>query len=193
MAANLAQNSTSANSVNKISAADSRKFKGALSLVLMSLSMPMLVLMNVRYILADSYVSPSANQVIGGIAAVLMLISAFTVGSGGKAYRAGNARKAQTSLFWTFGLGLAAFVLFGVQIVNHTINIVTHYGETFVTTLGALDIYLLIGLVAILGLRSRMIRRWGTDDHSWGVQSNVILWRFLVIVTLVMYVQLYLL
>lgn len=191
MAANMSQSGSE--SVKQISAGDNRKFRGALSLVLMSLSMPMLTLFNVRYILADNYVSPSANQAIGLIAALLMLISAFTAGSAGKAYRAGKPAKLQTSLFWTFGLGLAAFVLFGVQLVNHSMDIVTHYGETFVTTLGAMDLYILIGLVAILGLRSRVVKLWGAADHSWGVRSNVIFWRFIVLVSLVMYVQLYLL
>lgn len=191
MAANVSGNGSG---FKEISAADNRKFRGALTLVLMSMSMPMLTLINVRYILSDGYVSPSANQVLGLIAALLMLISFFTAGSGGKAYKQGNAAKMQTSLFWTFGLGLVSFVLLGVQLVNHqSIDIVTHYGETFVTTLGAMDLYILFGLVSVLGLRSRLTRWWGVKDLSWGARSNVIFWRFIVVVILIMYIQLYLL
>jgi len=194
MAANISQaGSVADGGVKQITPAENRKYRAAFAIVMMSMAMPFLTLLNVRYILAGGYVSPEANQVIGLIAALLMIISAGTIGSAVKAYKQGNAAKVQRNIFWTFGLGLVSFVLIGFQMVNHSVDIVTHYGETFVTTLGAVDVYVLIGLIVLLALRSRVIRLWGAADHSWGMQSNAMFWRFVVVVWLVMYVQLYLL
>ena len=193
MAAGTSASGVPVHSVEPISTADHRKFRAGFALVLMSLAMPFLVLFNTRYLLAEGYVSPEANQVIGALATILMLISFFTVGAANRAYLAGNAVSTRKQLSWTIFFGIVSFALIGTQVVNHSVNVVSHFGEIFVTTLGAADLYLMIGMVSLVGLRTRVQRLWGTKDHTWGMTSNVILWRFIAVAWLIMYVELYLL
>ncbi|MCF8565339.1 cytochrome c oxidase subunit 3 [Alicyclobacillus tolerans] len=177
----------------KITAADHRKLRGGLTLVLLSAMMPFLVMIDVRYLLTDGYVSPEANQAIGLISAILMLLSGIWIGGAVRAGQKGNLLSFLRHLATTFVLGAASLVLTGVQLFNHSVDIVSHYGETFVTTLGLMDVYILVGLISLLALRMR-VKRLGTSmDHSWGMKGNMIAWRFIVVACLVMYVQLYLL
>ncbi|MEB3102024.1 cytochrome c oxidase subunit 3 [Ferviditalea candida] len=176
----------------ELSPMELKKMRGSLILVLFSLAIPLFVLIDVRVLMVGAYVSPEANQIIGLVAAVLMLVSWVTVGEALRGVKERNFKRVLSSIRLSLLLGFVSWLLIGVQVVNHSVNSLTHYGETFLVSLGTIDVYLLFGLAALLSVRMRVRNFGAAVDHQWGVYSTALYWRFTIIVWIVMYAVLYL-
>lgn len=174
-----------------IASKDLQKLKGGFILILISITIPFLLLVNLRYLIVDSYVSPTANQTIGLIASILMVLSTFVISPSIKAVEKGDFANVYKRYGWTFLIALVAWILIGAQVVNHSISTVTHFGETFISTLGVIDTYILFGMVALISVRMR-IKNMGTSiSHVWGVRSTVMFWNYLILIWLILYAVLY--
>jgi len=167
-----------------------RKLRGSLTLAIAGMAIPILVLVDLRFLLAYAYVSPDASRVLGSIATVCMILSAITAAVATRATTQQQLARAKAQLVLTMLLGLVAWVLIGVQVVNHSINPLTHFGETFVTTLGTLDVYILFGGVALSAAWTR-IRRLQSAVPQWGIFATVRVWQFIVLAWVVTYIVLY--
>lgn len=172
------------------SPADLRKLKGSLILTIAGMSIPILVLIDLRFLLAYGYVSPSASRILGSIATLLLLVSALTVGLASRATAARKLSAAKNQFVYTMFLGLVSWVLIGVQVVNHSVNPLTNFGETFRTTLGTLDVYILIGWIALLAGWTRL-RRLQTETKWWGIFATARVWQFIVISWTIIYIVFY--
>lgn len=168
-----------------------RKLRGGLSLMLISMAIPFLSLINVRFILAGGFVSPQASEGLGAAAVIIMVLSGLFTLPLMNAAKAGDKAKTQQYVNLTMLFGLVAFVLIGVQVVNSTVSPVEHFGEIFLTALGTVDFYLLGGLIAWLSVSMRVSRQ-GLESNYWGAESISLTWRFMVLSWLVMYAVFYL-
>ncbi|UOF89830.1 hypothetical protein LSG31_18440 [Fodinisporobacter ferrooxydans] len=169
-----------------------RALRGGFTLFIISMIIPFLVLINVRYIMADSYVSPEANQMIGLSAAIVMLISAGIARAGFVAARKDNQANVQLSLAYAMATGIIGLVLVFVQLVDGSVNPVSHFGEVFLIILGTVAFYLICGILTLFSAYRR-VRMHGVGGlNYWGVESAAHFWMFVSLAWIVMYVVMYL-
>jgi cytochrome c oxidase subunit 3 len=178
--------------ITPLSERDLRKLRGGLSLFMIGFAVPILVLTNVRFLLAGAYVSPQASEVVGLIATILMVVSGLIGATAMRNARQGNGQKALAYLGATLLLGLAAFIVIGIQVVNQSVSTVEHFGMIFLTSLGAIELYIVGALLAMWSAHIRG-RKFGLSvDNYWGVESTVLFWQLTVVGWFVLYVVLYL-
>lgn len=163
------------------------RLKGGTVLWLVAMSVPILLLAEVRYVIANGYVDPNANPLFGGIGLLLLIVSAIltTAAKSGRDLR----RKALALYAWAFWCTLAAFVLIGWHVVDQSESTLTHYGMTFMTALGTADFYVFGMLVALLATRGRVKRV--QFRNTWGLTATSYYAWYIVAVWLVVYLVMY--
>jgi heme/copper-type cytochrome/quinol oxidase subunit 3 len=174
-----------------LSKKDLFKLKGGLALWLASMAVPILLLFEFRYIIAGGYVAPQVTSWPAIAATVVLLISGlFTLGASWSAKKS-NRPGILTNYNWALVLGVVAFILIGIPVCNGSLDPVSHYGETFLSTMGALDVYILFTWIGILATRSRVKRLGSRIENYWGVYATNIVWWFVIICWVVTWIQLY--
>ena len=169
-----------------------RASRGGFSLLVASQAVPIIVLINLRYVMAASYVSPHVDQLSGALISLVMIASGLAAWLALMNVKQRNKMQLNRFFWITMVLGAIAAVMAFFQLWFHGVNSVGHYGETYLTITGVLAGYMLIGLIA---LYSGMARNWRVglnDDNEFSVGSTFKYWIFIVIAWLIMYLDLYL-
>ena len=169
-----------------------RASRGGFALLVISQSVPVVVLVNLRYVMATSYVSPSVDQLSGALITLLMLasgLSAWVVLMNGQPK---NQRQLNRHFVVTMTLGALAAVMALFQLWFHGVDSVGHYGETYLTITGVMAGYMIIGLIALYSGKTRNLRVGLNEDNEFSVISTFKYWIFIVLAWLVMYLDLYL-
>lgn len=167
------------------------RLRGGLSLFMMSLSVPILLLFEVRYIMTGSRVSPLANHWLGGIGLVLLLIVGFLLQGASRATKTVNRKAILRNYAWAFWFGFAAFIVIGWQVADRQMNTVGHYGSMFLVTVGTGDFYILCALISVYAAFSRVKRIDSDIKNYWGVHSTGAFWWFITAVWVVLYALMY--
>ncbi|AUW93844.1 MAG: hypothetical protein C7B44_11495 [Sulfobacillus thermosulfidooxidans] len=152
---------------------------------------PIIVLIDVRYLFVGSYVSSSADQPVALLVAVLMAVSgimAWTVR--GSAIR-GVDQVARVKWMVLLGAGALLGVLYQWSV--RYLSPGTRYGEVFFTMTGFAVFYLVVGLIALLSYISRVRFVASADDGYWHMEAVSLLWAGISVIWLVVYIVLYLL
>jgi hypothetical protein len=174
-----------------LSKTDLFKLKGGLTLFLMGLAVPILLLFEMRYIVAGGYVAPQVTQWPAIAATVVLLLTGVLTLAGSRSAKSGNQQSIIRNYNWALLLGLVAIVLIGIPAFNGTLDPVTHYGETFIPTMGTVDVYLFFTWIGMLATRSRVKRLGSKIENYWGVYAtNIVLW-FVFVCWVVTWIQLY--
>ncbi len=165
------------------------RLKGGLVLWLMGLSVPILLLVEVRYVMVGGYVDPHANPLLGTIGLVLLIISAILTSVAKRTSVPVSRGKVLGAYLWSVLFTLAAFILIGWHVVDHSESSLTHYGMTFVTAVGTADFYVFTLLVALMATHGRVKRL--NIRNTWGLSAtNYYAW-FVVAVWVVIYAFMY--
>lgn len=167
------------------------RLRGGLSLFMMSLSVPILLLFEVRYIMAGNLVSSIANPWLGGIGLLLLVIAGFLLHSASKSATLDNRKAILRNYAWAFWFGFAAFIVIGWQVADRQMNTVGHYGSMFLVTVGTGDFYIMCALLSVWAAYSRVKRIDSDVKNYWGVQSTGAFWWFITAVWVVLYVLMY--
>lgn len=173
----------------KLDQEEQLRLKGGLVLWLMGMSVPILLLFELRYVLAGGYVDPSVSPTLGALGLVALVITAIL---NSMAKYTGNTvnRKRVSDLYgWSLLFTLAAFVLIGWHVVDHSVSSVSHYGMILMTTFGTVDFYVLSLLIAQLAARGRVRRL--PIENIWGLSATSYFAWFVVAVWVVIYVLMY--
>lgn len=168
------------------------KLRGGLTLMLMGLAVPILLLVELRYILVGTYISPHVHQGIGIAGLLVMIVAGIFNSLASKATKQNQPKAVLTHSGWAIFIGLIAWVLIGIQVVNRSMPGISHYGETYLVSAGTVDVYITFTLLAVYAARSRVKRLGDFVKNYWGVQSSAITWWFVTVVWLVIYIELYL-
>jgi heme/copper-type cytochrome/quinol oxidase subunit 3 len=167
------------------------QLKGGLTLWLMGMSVPILLLFELRYVMVGGYVDPKANTVLGVLGLLGLLVGAVLLTTAQRSTANGN-RKAIVTLYGVaFWFELAALILIGWQVFDRSLSTLSHYGMTFMAVAGTVDFYVFGGIIAILAARSRVKRLNAAIQDYWSTKSTMIYSWFLVVVWLVMFILLY--
>lgn len=170
---------------------DLMKLRGGLTLWLLTMSVPLLLLVEMRFILVGNYVSPHVYQGVGISALIVLIVSGLVMSMANRAAKNGNTKSILTNTSLTMWLGFAAWILIGIQVTNRTMHSTSHYGETYLVTAGLVDFYLTCLLIAVFAVRSRVKRLAGSLQNFWGVHATTTVWWFGVVAWLVVYLEMY--
>lgn len=165
------------------------RLKGGIILWLMGMAVPILLLFELRYVLAGGYVDPAASPTLGGIGLALLVIGAILTSVAKYSGKPVNRRSALTAYGWSLVSILAGFILIGWHVADHSLSIVSHYGMMAIVTLGTTDFYVLGLLIAVLATRGRVKRL--NVQNTWGLSATSYYAWFVVAVWVVMYVVTY--
>ena len=168
-----------------------KKLHGAFYLFLFSMSVPYFLMINLRYVMIGGFVPPLLDQTTGAVETVLAIASALTALLAYRRARAENAAGYRQATRFTLSLGLVATVMQLYELWVHPLNPMSHYGETFLATIGLCVVMQLMGLLALWAASSRVGRMGMTDSLRHGYELVSIFWIFNVIAWVVMYIELY--
>ena len=168
-----------------------KKIHGAFYLFLFSMSVPYVLMINLRYIMIGGFVPPLLDQTTGAVETVLAIASAVTAWMAYSRSRAGNAAGYRAAAQLTLSLGLIATLMLLYELWVHPLNPMSHYGETFLATVGLCVVMQLMGLLALWASASRVKRMGMTDSLRHGYELVSIFWMFNVVTWIVVYIELY--
>jgi len=170
---------------------ETRKVFGSFVLFLFGMSVPYFLMINVRFIMAAGFVPSSSDQTTGAIEAILTLISGLTAWAAIRAIRGGNTSAYRVNLGLTLVLGWVSTLMMAWEWWYHPFDAMSHYGETFLSTVGLVVVMNLSGLLTLWASRARA-KRLGSDQALVkGYRLAGMYWIFLVVAALVMYIELY--
>ncbi len=176
---------------HSLSKSDLFKLKGGLTLFLMGLAVPILLLLEMRYIVAGGYISPHVTQWPAIAATVVLILTGVFTMAGSRSAKSGNQKGILSNYNWALLFGLVAIILIGIPAFNGTLDPVSHYGETFIPTMGTIDVYLFFTWIGLLATRSRVKRLGSKIENYWGVYAtNIVVW-FMFVCWVVTFLQLY--
>ena len=169
-----------------------RASRGGFTLLVASQAVPIVVLINLRFVMAASYVSSHVDQLTGALISLVMIASGLSAWLALMNVKQRNRLQLNRYFWITMVLGAIAAVMALYQLWFHGVNSVGHYGETYLTITGVLAGYMVIGLVALYSGKSRNWRVGLNDDNEFSVGSTFKYWIFIVLAWLIMYLDLYL-
>lgn len=174
-----------------LSRRDLFKLKGGLTLWLMGMAVPILLLFEFRFVIAGGYVAPQVTQWPAIAATVVLVVTGLFTFAASRSAKSMNRPGIVRNHNWALFFGIVAFILIGIPVTNGSLDPVTHYGETFLPTMGTIDVYLLFTWIGLLATRTRVKRLGSKIENYWGVYAtNIVMW-FVIVCWVVTWIQLY--
>ena len=167
------------------------KVMGSFILFLFSMSVPYFLMINVRFLMVAGYVPSAVDQTTGIIESLLLVFSAIAALFSRKAIRSENIAAYRWNTLFTLLLGTMATLMMVWEFWFHPVDAMSHYGETFLSTVGLCVFMQVAGLLTLLASRSRSKFLGINADNQIGYRTPVYFWVFVVISWLVMYAELY--
>ncbi len=151
---------------------------------------PLVVLMDMRYLVAGGYVPTSAPQLTGLVIALLMALSLIL---GWRVRTKATHREDRTGLLkGVFLLGLISIVLTFYQWSLRIVATSGRFGEIYYTMTGFAVFYGVVGIIALLSAVSRTRFIDSEDDDYWHVEAVSLLWSGIAAIWLFTYIWLFL-
>lgn len=160
-----------------------------MSVFILSQLVPLVVLIDMRYLFVGTYVSPRASQAIALIAAVFMLASlvvAWTVKSGAAHGENRTPRLKLAGLLGVLAL-LVTFYQWSLRLSPTT----GRFGEVYYTMTGFAVFYAVVGIVGLLSALSRARFVDSASDDHWHVEAVSYLWSGIAVIWIVTYITLF--
>lgn len=162
-----------------------------LALYVISQAIPYFVLMNVRWMLAGSYVPADVSRWLGGLWPTIFLAVGIVfswIGVG--AIRAGKSGTLQWTFLVSVALGIAAIVTLLIPLRMHSWDVMSHFGSVYVVSLGVAIFYTAVTTIVVLGVVLRSTADLIGKKTTFGPQSAAIVWTFNAIAWFALYVTL---
>ncbi len=172
---------------------EKRKMRSAFAIFLFSMSVPYFMIINLRYIMIGSFVPPALDQVTGAIQTILLVISLFTAVASVRRMQKVDGVGYKRMIDATLLIGGIGTLMQVYELWYHPMNPMSHYGESFLATIGLAIVMGIIGLFVLVAGRERVKRVGVTDEKQLGYELASWFWVFTVITWLALYIELYLL
>lgn len=170
---------------------ETRKIYGSFTLFLFGMAVPFFLMINVRFIMAAGFVPASVDQATGAIQAALLAVSGLAAVAAGSAVKKGQIAGYRRNVMFALVLGTISTLMGVYQWWYHPFDAMSHYGETFLSTVGLVVVMNLTGLLTLWASHARIRRVGITEINKVGYRTPIIYWLFLVVCALFMYVELY--
>ncbi|KUO96642.1 cytochrome c oxidase subunit 3 [Ferroacidibacillus organovorans] len=165
--------------------------RGGFTILIASQIVPFVMLVNLRYILAEAYVSPSLDQATGAVFTILFVISAITAYAGLQATNRSDSKASARMSVLTMVLGWIALIMMGYQFWEHAFQTDGRFGEGYLVTIGAFAIYFIASLIGLLSGKMRASRVGIDDSNRFSIGATFKFWIFLQLMWVVLYVVYY--
>ncbi|MCF8567544.1 hypothetical protein LLE49_22755 [Alicyclobacillus tolerans] len=163
-----------------------------LVLFVISQAIPYFVLVNVRWMMAGSYIPPEMNPWTGLWPTLFLAVGILLAWLGVQANRTGNTSGLQLFFVPSVVLGIAAIVTLMIPLWVHPFDVLSHYGEIYVVCLGVAAFYTIIATIVVLGVVFRAGAGLAGPRISFGPESAAVVWTFNALAWFALYVDLYL-
>ena len=162
------------------------------ALFVISQAIPYFVLVNVRWMLAGSYIPAGMNQWVGGLLPTLLLVVGILFAWLG-VHANLEGRKGALQGWFTVNvlLGVAAIVILLVALTTYPFNTLSHYGSIYVTCLGTAVFYTIISTIVMLGVIFRSAAGLISPRTPYGPESAAVTWTFNAVAWFALYLTLY--
>lgn len=187
----VTRETVAAGGLEPISKQDLRAMRGGLVLLMGSLVVPVIVMMNVRYVMSEGYTPPNVPVAIGWGTTALLIISAWTMWRALGGARRGDLTAVFGNLNITIALGLLAMVGMMAQMAHDSVPSVSHYGEVFLSTVGMTVFYMLTAIITLFAVHMRSRRIGVTPGHHWGIEAATRFWLLNVVAWILVFIDLY--
>ena len=162
------------------------------TLFVISQAIPYFVLINVRWMLAGSYVPAGINHWIGGLLpTIFLVIGILFAWFGVHANRRGRKSGLQGWFTVNVVLGIATVVMLLVALSTYPLSALSHYGSIYVTCLGVAVFYTIISTLVTLGVIFRCTAGLISSRTPFGPESAAVTWTFNAIAWFALYMALY--
>jgi heme/copper-type cytochrome/quinol oxidase subunit 3 len=161
-----------------------------MSMFILSQVIPLIVLIDVRYLFVGLYVSPHLDQGVGLASALFMLLSmvvAWQVKT-----RAARGEDLTPRLKWVLLLGALALLALFYQWSWRLVSPADRFGEVYYTMTGFAVFYAVVGLVGLLSALSRARFQLPDPDDTWHLEAVSYLWTGIGLIWVLTYVVLFL-
>ncbi len=161
------------------------------ALYVISQAIPYFVLMNVRWMMAGSYVPADVSRWLGGLwPTIFLALGILFTWIGVGAIRAGKPGTLQWTFLVSTLLGVAAIVTLFVPLRIHSWDVMSHFGSIYVVCLGVAIFYTTLTTIVVLGVVFRTAAGLIGPKTTFGPHSAAIMWTFNAIAWFALYVTL---
>lgn len=162
------------------------------ALFVISQAIPYFVLVNVRWMLAGSYIAPGVSPFVGGLLPTIFLIVGILFAwLGVHASRTGRPSGLQGWFTINGVLGTAAVVMWLIALSSYRLDRLSHYGSIYVVCLGVAVFYTIIATIVVLGVIFRSAAGLINPHTPFGPESAAITWTFNALASFALYLTLY--
>ncbi len=169
-----------------------RQNRFGLLLFISSQFIPYFMLINDRFVLADTYVSSRLDPLLGGLLPTLFLLlgnipSWRAVAAIGR----GELSKMIHQLQLAGILGVVSLITMIWPMVVHRYDAISPFGEIHLVSLGLGAFFTLVSLLVLGGVLSRAMKGLVRQEHYFGVESSAWVWSFNTIAWVALYIVVY--
>ncbi|MCY0894393.1 MAG: cytochrome c oxidase subunit 3 [Acidibacillus sp.] len=153
---------------------------------------PYFMLINDRFVLADTYVSPRLDPLLGGLLpSLLLLLGNIPVWRAVQAIAKGSLTQMKHQLQLVTIIGIVAMITMVWPIVDHRYDAISPFGEIHLVSLGLGGFFTLVSLLVLLGVMIRSTKGLIGPKHYFGVEATAWVWSFNTISWLALYIVVY--
>ncbi|MCY0875238.1 MAG: cytochrome c oxidase subunit 3 [Firmicutes bacterium] len=154
-----------------------RQNRFALLLFVTSQLVPIFVMINIRFMLADTYVSARVDPLVGGLLPTLLLLIAGVVAWGAvPAVKTGTAARVKSRLLLAGVIGVIGFITQIWPLFSHAYDALSPFGEVHLVSVGVGGFYTLLALIVLWSVGVRLGKGSPLRAHYWGVEATA--WMF---------------
>lgn len=169
-----------------------RQNRFALLLFVTSQLVPIFVLVNIRFMLVDTYVSARVDPLLGGlIPTVLLIAGAIPTWLAVRSAMTGATGRMRGQLSLAGWIGIVGLVTQIWPLFDHQFDALSPFGEVDLSSVGVGGFFTLVTLIVLFSVVSRARKGLVGPDHYWGVEATAWLYSFNAVAWLVLYVVLF--
>lgn len=166
-------------------------YRFGMLMFLVTQGVPFILIWAVAYAFDGFYVSPQLNQWVGGIEAVLLLLSGICASQGVSAIKNGDLPTLLGRFKTTIVLGVGDLAVTAYQWGTRFTPPGTRFGEIYYTLSGVSGFYTLVAVLGMAAITLRAARIQLTRHNYWDAEAIKYFWNFQVLTGLVTYIILY--
>jgi len=160
--------------------------------LLLSQAVPFILLYATAYLFLEFYVSPTLNQWLGALEALLLVLSLVCSWRGVRRIRQhGDLSGLVSSFRMAMVLGIASLAVTGYQWSTRFVSAGSRFGEIYYMLTGVAGFYTVVGLFILLAISIRALRIPLSRDNYWDAEAANYFWTFQALGALVAYALLY--
>lgn len=174
-----------AHSVQPLTDAQRRMFRGSFFLFIIAETMIFVTLFSTRFLLAGTGHPDTLNQPLGGAITVLLIVSLWPLSIG--LSRVQRGERGAKALWLAVLPGVLAVVLIVYDWMTLAVAVGSRYGENYVLSTGYHAVHIGLGLAGLAVVAGADQRGNYQRENHWQVEAAAVFWLFVVVSWIALY------